>query len=359
MNSHIREAAAHWLVEFRTDRPDLAAKRRFAAWLRTSPEHIKAYLDVLALWEDAHCYDPQRRLNLDKLVALASADHTITDLRPYDCSAGVADTLAPEIRDSRPTISRKNILRRLLSPRTAVAALLSLVINFGATWIAVDPRNAAYTTQIAEQRSVLLSDGSRVDLDALSNVRVSFTGNERAVELLSGQALFRVTKNAKRPFVVRVDGARFRAVGTQFDVNRTMHGTVLTVLEGRVAVLAGTQSGPPGTGVKVDAGQQATISRGTITAPQAVDTAAVIGWTHRLLVFNSTPLSEAAEEFNRFNSRRLAIASPELTDFRVSGTFQAFDPESLTDFVLYLRRQPGIEALEKYDQITVQTRAAH
>jgi transmembrane sensor len=364
MNSQIREAAAHWLVEFRTDTPDIAAKRQFAAWLRTSPEHIKAYLDVLALWEDAQRFDSRRRFDIDTLVARARADRIITDLRTDAGPDGAADTLVPEEPDSPPTVSRKPIPRRLLRPRTAVAALLSLAINFGATWIAVDPRNATYTTQIAEQRSVLLSDGSRVDLDALSDMRVRFSSNERTVELLSGQALFRVAKDTKHPFVVRVDGARLRAVGTEFDVNRTTLGTVLTVLEGRVAVLGSaapevTHGNSSGGGIKVDAGQQATITRAAVTVPQAVDTAAVTGWTRRLLIFASTPLPVVAEEFNRFSFRRLAVASPELADFHVTGTFRAFDPESLADFVLYLRRQPGIEVLEKADQITVQTRSSH
>jgi transmembrane sensor len=363
MNSQIREAAAHWLVEFRTDAPDVAAKSQFAAWLRTSPEHINAYLSVLALWEDAQRYDPRRRLDIDTLVALARADRVITELPTDDLPDGSA-ALTPEKRDSVPTVSRKTIVGRLLRPHTAVAALLSLVVNCGALWIAMDSRSSAYTTQIAEQRSVLLSDGSRVDLDALSDMRVHFSSDERSVELLSGQALFRVAKDAKHPFVVHVDGARFRAVGTEFDVNRTTLGTVLTVLEGRVAILASTPPGvthssSSGAGTKVDAGQQATITRDTITLPQAVDAAAVTGWTRRRLIFNSTPLPVVAEEFNRFSFRRLTIASPELVDFQVTGTFRAFDPESLSDFVLYLRRQPGIEVLEKDDQITVQSRSAH
>jgi ferric-dicitrate binding protein FerR (iron transport regulator) len=162
-------------------------------------------------------------------------------------------------------------------------------------------------------------------------------------------------------------------------VNRTTLGTVLTVLEGRVAVLVpaaptknlfdsflthratvsdmvSTQSTSPGTGVRVDAGQQATITRSTITEPRAVDTAAASVWVRRLLIFTSTPLPVVAEEFNRFNSRQLAIASPELVDFHVTGTFRAFDPETLSNFLLFLRHQPGIEILEKGDQIIVQAR---
>ena len=372
MNSQIREAAAHWLVEFRTDTADVGARRQFAAWLRKSPEHIKAYLDLLALWEDAQCYDPQRGSDINTLIALARTDSVITDIRTDDFPDGAADTLAPEIRDSRPTLPRKTVLRRLLRPRTGIAALLSLVITCGPWWIAVHWRNGEYTTQIAEQRSVVLSDGSRVDLDALSNMRVKFTSNERTVELLSGQALFRVTKDTKRPFIVHADSARVRAVGTEFDVNRTPLGTVLTVLEGGVAVRVSSgatrdsfgpsarsdtkvsQLGSPGTGSEVEAGQQVTIFHSTITIPKSVDTSAVTGWTRELLIFASTPLPVVAEEFNRFNSRQLAIASPELVDFHVTGTFRAFDPETLTTFVLFLRHQPGIEILEKGDQIIVQ-----
>lgn len=366
MNTQIREAAAQWLVEFRTDTPGLAARRQFAAWLRTSPEHIGAYLDALALWEDASCHDPQRRVDIDELVALSRPDRKITNLRPDDTSD--ADALVPEKRDWRALISQKTILRRQLGLRTAVAVLLSLLINGAVTWIATDSHRAAYTTQIAERRSVALTDGSRVDLDALSIVRTNFTDHERTVELVSGQALFRVSKDPSRPFVVRVNDARVRAVGTEFNVNRGALGTVVTVQEGRVAVLvpaADTQSDTTGrrlgaraAGVEVLAGQQTTIIGKTIADPQAVDAAAATAWTRGLLIFASTPLPEVVEEFNRFNLRRLAIANGELGDFPITGTFSATSPESLSDFVTFLRKQPGIEVLEKNDQITVQTRSA-
>jgi transmembrane sensor len=358
MNATISEAAAQWLIEFRTDKPSAAVRGEFVAWLRTSPEHIRSYLDMLALWEEAGRYDQEHRLDIDALIALARAEHVIAEIRMPDFPRIETDSLMPAPRGPHATHPRKFLQRRLLSPRTTVAVLLSLAINCGLWWIAIDSRSSDYTTQIAEQRSVVLSDGSHVDLDALSKLHVHFTSHERTVELLSGEALFRVTKDSKRPFVVRTDGARFRAVGTLFDVNRTGVGTVLTVLEGRVAaLLSGTDSGD--SHVLVDAGQQAMIVRHRITVPQSVDTAAATGWTRGLLIFTSTPLTVAAEEFNRFSSRRLQIASPALADFPVTGAFRALDPDSLEDFALYLRRQPGIEVLEQDHQITVQYGAGH
>src|SRR5205823_2531257 len=86
------------------------------------------------------------------------------------------------------------------------------------------------------ERSIALPDGSLIELNARSSVRVRFTSNERAVELFEGQALFRVAKDPARPFIVSSDGKRVRAVGTQFDVYRKKASTTVTVLEGRVTV---------------------------------------------------------------------------------------------------------------------------
>ena len=80
------------------------------------------------------------------------------------------------------------------------------------------------------------------------------TDQERLVELLQGQALFNVAKDSARPFFAMSDDARVRAVGTQFDINRRRTGTTVTVLEGRVAVVAmypiqgfeGAKEGEPG-----------------------------------------------------------------------------------------------------------------
>ena len=93
-----------------------------------------------------------------------------------------------------------------------------------------------YSTAIGEQRSFTLADGSTIELSPRSRVRVRLSDRERDIQLLDGQAFFTVTKDVNRPFVVAVDQARVRAVGTQFDVNKRRSGTTVTVLEGRVAV---------------------------------------------------------------------------------------------------------------------------
>src|SRR5690606_26847429 len=91
-----------------------------------------------------------------------------------------------------------------------------------------------------EQRTVTLADGSVIELNARSRIKVRYADRERAIDLLQGQALFRVAKDPTKPFIVASGGTYVRAVGTQFDVYKKSVGTVVTVVEGRVAVTTPT-----------------------------------------------------------------------------------------------------------------------
>ena len=94
---------------------------------------------------------------------------------------------------------------------------------------------------MGEQRSIQFEDGSTVDLNSRSKIRVKYSKQERDVELIEGQALFHVAHDTSRPFIVAVGATRVRAVGTQFDVYKKSNGTVVTVVEGRVAVYSAPQ----------------------------------------------------------------------------------------------------------------------
>ena len=68
------------------------------------------------------------------------------------------------------------------------------------------------------------------------------------------------------------------------------------------------------------------------------------------LIFEDTPLAEVAEQFNRYNSRRLLIPDPQLQSVEISGVYSSTDPDSLLGF---LRAQPNIELIETDREIRV------
>jgi len=365
-NRQIVDEASEWFVEFRVGDVDAAARERFDEWLRRSPEHIRAYIGIARTYVEMPNPHATKPLDVEALIAYARSGENIV---PFDT--------VPQERAAMHTRSPR---RRFL----AVAASALMVALAGGVWWQ-SARYPLYRTDIGERRSITLADGSTVDLNARSKLRVEFSKNERRVELLDGQALFQVAKDKSRPFIFASGEAAVRAVGTQFDVYRKDSGTTVTVLEGRVAVYStapqpatrsprasvqpeaqmhaiphsgAASSNPPGLldpsgagAIFLSAGEQVTVTRAqTLPAPARADIAATTAWTQRRLIFDGSKLSDVVQEFNRYNKRQLVIEDAQLSDFHVSGVYSSTDPSSL---IRFLREQPGIKITDHENEVQI------
>jgi transmembrane sensor len=370
LNTQIYAEACEWFIECRAGDLDDAARAEFDRWLRKSPEHQGAYLEVAAIWNEGPTLDPSNRWALDTLIDQAAEDPDNVvplDRTPRATSTAPA-TIAPRqvnqdlhdrVRAATSAPGKGERYRRRLF---AFAASILLVTTVLAAYLLFS--RGVYGTTLGEQRSLALADGSTVQLDSLSRVRVRYSEHERAVDLLQGQALFHVVKDAARPFVVYSGETRVRAVGTQFDVYRKAGGTVVTVVEGRVAILGSpesTASGASGTdGIKTGerpqttilaAGEQITVTSKAARKTPHPDLAGATAWTQRQLIFDSASLTEVADEFNRYNERKLVLDPSALGNLHVSGVFSSTDPSSL---IRFLRDRPGLRVIETPTEIRVE-----
>lgn len=346
----IHEQASEWLVEFRTGTPDEAARRAFRAWLLESPAHVSAYLEASALWGVSARAGAAEQWTVDALIAQAVAE-------PDNVFAHPRMSAAPPALQTKPLGTR--------SWRLGIAAAACVLMAVGsafAGWQYFFAR-ALYATGIGEQRSFTLSDGSIVNLNARSKIRVRYADDVRLVELVAGQALFTVAKNAQRPFIVRTAAAEVRAVGTQFDVYRKAEGTVVTVVEGRVAVTSAKAAAVQVVGespslaavsdkMLLSAGERVTVRKDTLRKQTQLNTQTAVAWTQRQLVFESTPLAEVAEEFNRYNERPLVVRGADMQRFEIDGVFSSTDSASL---VRFLRTRPGVKVTQSDSQIVIET----
>jgi transmembrane sensor len=349
-NKQIYEEACDWFIDMRTGDVDAAGKQRFDVWVRKSPEHLRAYLEMSEIWDDAALVDASGQSNSADLIERAR--NAGADIVAF---SGSANAGAVPVRSPSATRFRVQL--------AAAAAVAFIAIAVG-SFIGYERwREPTYSTGIGEQRSVMLADGSRVQLNSRTRLKVHFTEHARNIELQEGQALFKVAKNPQRPFIVTSGGFSVRAVGTVFDVDRKQSATTVTVLEGRVAVssLAGLRPEiSPVSAIQVttpqvfvDAGEQLRTQAHSTTQPAPANVAAATAWTRGSLVLAGSRLADVVEEFNRHNERQLVIGDPSLAQMRISGVYASTDPALLVQF---LREQPALRIEESESTIVITTR---
>jgi ferric-dicitrate binding protein FerR (iron transport regulator) len=386
MNTQIYEEACTWFVEARAGDLDDSGRRDLDRWLRKSPEHLSAYLEIAAIWNEGSKFDPSNKWVVDALIrdALEAGDDNIVSLpraitgemspdlsRRTTSGTGPTDvrsTPHPTGRSGVHSSSKVSAAWFQQWRRLAIAASIAILAILGGTLTMVELSAPTYTTALGERRSIEFADGSTVELNSRSKIRVKYSKQERDVELIEGQALFHVAHDTSRPFIVAVGAARVRAVGTQFDVYKKSSATVVTVVEGRVAVYAATVPRPPPSppseeepvapGLTTEtrssfllgAGEQLTVTSESAQKTASPNVSGATAWTRAEIVFDAATLSDVAEEFNRYNERQLIIEDPELLNFHISGTFSSVDPESL---IRFLRQRPGVQVTETGGKIRV------
>ncbi len=259
-------------------------------------------------------------------------------------SSEVSDTLARYDSDQ---IQHSNRQRWTKYPLLAASVLLVFGISVALYLNGWGHRLQTYQTQFAEQSIALLADGSTVHLNARSEVRVNYSAAARRVELINGEASFRVEHDAARPFFVVANGVSVRAVGTEFNVRREDDSLTVSVLEGVVEVAGSAdeflyqhpwrQELPFGRTLKMDRSTSVIkVEVGTS------DIARIKGWQAGRLVFQSEPLHSVVEAVNRnIGNGPIVIADTSIRDLPVS---MNFDIKQSKDFVSALLLGFPIEA---------------
>lgn len=312
----VAEQASYWWAVFRGRDASPEEYRQFREWFMQSPERIAAYLRVARLertltgpalkWPDV----PAGTL----IRAAKAAPEEVVRLAPPAPRSG-----------ARPH-------RSVLNARRGWALAAALLLAVLAGWyVLLQPQR--YESALGEQRSFSLKDGSRVTLNTASKIEVRLKSTHRVVRLLRGEALFEVAHDPSRPFDVVTNHTVVRAVGTQFNVYQETEQTIVTVLEGHVAVVARPA-------LVLGAGERLLITQdGVMTREEGVNVTAATRWTRNQLIFVRRSLGEIADELNRYNRDRIEIRSPTLQSRKITGTFRANDAGS---FVAYLAGIPGV-----------------
>jgi transmembrane sensor len=283
------DEAAAWHARLGAKSVTTQTIEEFFAW-RRDPLNDAAYRKVEAMWERAR------------------------DLQGSPVIAKAMDEALGRRRERR-------ALQPVLVGAGALAAVLVLAVGT-ANWLQA---RSQFATAVGEERRLQLADGSAVQLDTASSVRIRFSGGERRVVLEAGRALFTVAHEADRPFIVESGEAEVRAVGTVFDVRRSGDAVVVSMVEGVVEVSQGAVRGR--SPERIGAGEQLRIGAGAQSTRQ-IDPATATSWVRNRLIFRDAPLHEAVAEVNRYLVAKIELAPDAPQTSPVSGVFHTGDREA-------------------------------
>jgi transmembrane sensor len=353
MERHALRDAADWFVRLQDRRVNSITREKFTEWLLFSPDHVAAYFEVTRIYGRVN--ESISSQSISELVADAKADTYSSNVVALSTTNDYSNATEEPVRPTR---------RRAVGIGLAIAASLitvSLVVGWRVLPVLTQPH---FVTQVGEQRSVPLADGSLVYLNTDSDLTVDLSGPERRITLTKGEARFTVAKDPKRPFIVSTKHASVRALGTIFNVQTGSERTAVSVIEGRIEVtgdaemtsLRGVQ---PRKGqlmqLVLRTGEQAMVNpRGQILRDKGPPLERVMAWPNGRLVFRDEPLIDLVTDFNRYHHLPLHIADPELAAHRVNGAFDAYDRSSLIQF---LERYEGVRLITAPDGSQWLTRA--
>ncbi len=180
--------------------------------------------------------------------------------------------------------------------------------------------NSDHYTGIGKPQTQALADGSVLELDTDSAVRVRIGSDRRDIELLRGRLAIAVAKDPSRPLHVLSGGVDAMAVGTRFVVDRSDLGTEVGVHEGIVRV-----SSANGEAVELRAGQQAFVGTSEVDARVGA-LASNDGWTRGVLSVEQMPLSKVLAELDRYLPERIVLTDNSRAAMPITATLPLDDP---------------------------------
>jgi transmembrane sensor len=320
----LEEQAGLWVLNQHSQDWTAAQQQALQAWLDQSEAHRREYARAFALWQQ---------------------------LGQFKSASFPARQAAQRQRIKH--LKRRRMYQ--VSIRTATAASLALMLA-----IAINDRLSTtnYRTGIGQQQTIILADGSELNLNTDTELQVKLSNDHRKISLIRGEAYFTVAHDETRPFEVIAANGHIRDIGTRFNVYTKAENTLVTVTEGVVDIMT-QQSVDPADNLKttisdsptiqsrwfthkadltrqwlpittgannppirVTAGQQVAYNdQGILSVIHSADIGQTTAWREGRLVFEMASLADVANQIARYHPVEFEFANASLKQLKVSASF--------------------------------------
>lgn len=321
---NIKQAAIRWYMQMRDAAPDAPERDSFERWLLTDVRHQNAY----------------------RLISSTMEDFTSTERLK-----NLSDALGQKQYFDRTDRGRK------LTKLGSGMAVLLLCLGLGwfgqiqyADWQAMPIAQLTQNTAVAQISQRKLEDGSVVTANANSELDIIFYRHQRVVHIKRGEAIFDVTKDSERPFIVQTAQAKVTVLGTRFAVNQLTNRVRVSVDHGQVQV------------ARADGAQASLLLRnGDVveivanSAPKHVNRNAAdgFGFAQGYIIFDQTDMQEVAETLTRYSQQPVKAEFSGQASPKVNAVLKT---NEIDDFIRGLPQSLPVTLQQTSDQLVIQPR---
>lgn len=268
---------------------------RFSDWLSADEQNKEIFIKIQKYW--------------DAKVSHVRMDDSV---QSYNRILEKMDGVTPPALSSR---------RRIKPWALTLAAMFTGLIVFWAIFHNNESTKEYAYISGASVSEVTLPDGTKVSLNKNSTLCFSnqYGDKNRAVHL-TGEALFTVMSDRKKPFVVHAGNTRVTALGTIFSVKDYPEDACVstTLIEGSIRFETPSQQ------ILLQPDQQLVYHKQNEKVDvESVETDLVIAWKDRLIKYRSITFNELTRRLEHIYDVKISITDQRIGEQVISGSFES------------------------------------
>lgn len=307
-------------------------KEDYIIWIyeKLDGELSSANLVLLNEWLAS---DPEHQALHDEITALHAIEDAFADQSDYDAQAALERVKARRTQSSK---------ARVISMRTLMSIAAACFVLGAAIFLLTRSSTPQQYAANDAALHIQLTDGTDVYLQPQSSLTITdFDDTQRKVEL-DGAAYFDVARDESRRFTINLDEFDVRVLGTAFSIDENPGDGQPHVLvtEGLVEVTAEQQA------LQLTVNEAARLDNGVIRKVD-IPRGNHDSWATTRLIFNNTPLGEAAKTIGRHYKTKVVIENAALEQCVVNAIFV---DESIEGVMAHLASTLGITIRENQNE---------
>ncbi|NOZ43356.1 MAG: DUF4880 domain-containing protein [Alphaproteobacteria bacterium] len=335
-DDNLLDAATEWFVRMRADKISPQMSADFVRWMGESVRHQAAFAEIGGFWDGLPAHEREARELSEQTPVTSLAEHRMAKALKQGAnqSSGqnsVESSSQSSVESSVESSGQNSIKnpversgsRRFWSRNRVAAALVFVILGITGWRYGNIFLMETHSTKIGEQADIILDDGSHLELNTNSKIRVDLQQHRRIVYLQRGEVFFNVARDETRPFFVITTGGLVRVLGTKFNIRQIGTTSDVTVLAGSVAVkdyghLASITDNRMVPDATLAPGQEFVLGDdGMKNVAFPADSATVFAWRDRKLIYNGESFKTLVQDINRYFPAEIRIGDPALDNIKV------------------------------------------